>query len=143
MTKKLLILLACAGMAGCMPHFKDWDSYQTLFRNGETTPPERGDPYTFGGIAGGSGGKFARQSYATDNNAPDFRDATDSGKLGEIGTDRTPTPDGPVLMRDDGMPLNDVQKPASEGLSKTAVGTDVSAKEGRPELQLIEPKPVR
>ena len=94
MTKKLLALLACVCLTGCMPHFKDMDSYNTLFRNDEVTPSGKGDPYTFGGIAEGSGGAMARQSYATDNHPPDFRDATANGRLGEIARDRTPTPGG-------------------------------------------------
>lgn len=90
--KRLVILLGCLSLAGCVPHFKDLDSYNTLFRNQETTPPDKGDPYAFGGIAGATGGLVARQSYATDNNAPDPRDATETGKLGEIANTRTQVP---------------------------------------------------
>src|SRR5690348_2638646 len=101
MIKRLLFLATCATvMAGCVPHFKDLDSYNTMFRNDEVTGPGKGDPYAFGGIAEGSGGQMARQSYATDNSAPDIRDATDDGKLGEISRDRTHTTDprpGPAL----------------------------------------------
>ena len=100
MTKKLLILLGCVGLAGCVPHFKEMDSYHTAFRDTYTHPesmsavPDKGDPYTFGGIAEGSGGTMARQSYATDNQSADFRDANATGKLGEISKDRTQTPGG-------------------------------------------------
>jgi hypothetical protein len=100
MTKKALILVCCLGMAGCTPpHFKDLDSYHTEFRDSYTYPesvnpmPQKGDPYTFGGVGEGSGGTMARQSFATDTTSPDFRDATDTGKLGEIAKDRTQTPD--------------------------------------------------
>ena len=88
--KRLLILLACAGITGCMPHFKEADSYGTLFRNDEVTPPGKGDPYTFGGIAEGSGGTRARQSYATDNDSADPRD--DTARIGEIANERGETP---------------------------------------------------
>ncbi|HVT13206.1 MAG TPA: hypothetical protein VHE55_13155 [Fimbriimonadaceae bacterium] len=94
MIKKITILaLACVGMAGCMPHFKELDSYNTNFRNDEIqSMPGKGDPYTFGGIAEGSGGTYARQSYATDNPTMDARD--DTASLGEIAKNRTSTPGG-------------------------------------------------
>jgi hypothetical protein len=100
MTKKLLILLGCVCLGGCVPHFKEMDSYHTSFHDtyshpdSVTPPPEKGDPYAFGGIAEGSGGTMARQSYATDNDTPDFRDATGTGTMGEISKDRTHTPGG-------------------------------------------------
>lgn len=93
MVKRLLILCACAGLAGCLPHFKEADSYGTMFRGDEVKQmPEKGDPYTFGGIAEGSGGTMARQSYATDSKAADFRDATSTGKMGEIAKERMQSP---------------------------------------------------
>jgi hypothetical protein len=105
--KRLLLLTACVSvLAGCVPHFKEMDSYNTQFQDTYSQEdsvkplPNTGDPYSFGGIAEGSGGLMARQSYATDNQAPDFRDATETGKMGEIANDRTPTPDprpGPAL----------------------------------------------
>jgi len=88
--KRFLILLPFALLAGCVPHFKDVDSYNTMFR--KTEPPGNGDPFTYGGIAEGSGGTIDRTSYATDNQTPDPRDATGTGKLGEIARDRTQTP---------------------------------------------------
>jgi hypothetical protein len=95
--RKVLLLTVCVSVAGCVPHFKEMDSYNGQFRDsyspgGETTTtPNTGDPYTFSGIAEGSGGLMARQSYATDNQATDIRD--DTAKIGEIANDRTPTAD--------------------------------------------------
>ncbi|HTQ09436.1 MAG TPA: hypothetical protein VMI31_05135 [Fimbriimonadaceae bacterium] len=88
--KRLFILLPIVLAAGCMPHFKDVDSYDSMFQT--TVPPEKGDPFTFDGIAEGSGGTIARASYPTDNSTPDPLDATESGRLGELAKDRTPTP---------------------------------------------------
>jgi hypothetical protein len=94
MIKKLLVLLAVVGLAGCTPpHFKEMDSYGSLFRHGEAEPTGKGDPYTFGGIGEGSGGLMPRQTYADDSKTADFRDATETGKLGQIDKERTPTPD--------------------------------------------------
>jgi hypothetical protein len=94
MIKKLLVLLAVIGLAGCTPpHFKDMDSYNAMFREGEAPPTGKGDPYTFGGIGEGSGGLMPRQTYADDSKTTDFRDATETGKLGQIDKDRTPTDD--------------------------------------------------
>lgn len=91
--KKILILASCLLMAGCIPHFKEADSYGDLFRNDEIKQmPQTGDPYTYGGIAEGSGGTMARQTYATDNPSADFRDATETGRLGKIDSQRTTTP---------------------------------------------------
>ena len=99
MTKKFIAGLACLTLVGCMPHFKETDSYGTNFEDSYSNPesmkpmPNAGDPYTFGGIAEGSGGQMARQSYATDSDSPDFRDATATGVMGEIAKDRTTTED--------------------------------------------------
>jgi len=97
--RNLTLAIGCLSLAGCMPHFKEVDSYNTNFADSFSNPagikdmPNTGDPYTFGGVAEGSGGQNARQSYATDNDAHDFRDATATGVMGEISKDRTPTPD--------------------------------------------------
>lgn len=92
MIKRILILAGCLCMAGCMPHFKDMDSYHIMFRDKDEKPNGKGDPYTFGGIGEGSGGLMPRQTYATDSKEVDARDDTTS--LGEIDKDRTSTPDG-------------------------------------------------
>src|SRR4051812_33056935 len=104
MIKRILILAGCLCMAGCVPHFKDMDSYNIMFRDADEKPHGTGDPYTFGGIAEGSGGLIARQSHATDDKAPDPRDDTPVGKMGEIDKDRTPTADGMVMLGSVGSP---------------------------------------
>jgi hypothetical protein len=91
MIKRLPILLMCLIAAGCMPHFKSNDSYNTMFR--EPEPAQYADPYTFGGIGEGSGGTIARQTYPTDTVTPDPRDVTAEGKIGYSGEKRMRTPD--------------------------------------------------
>ncbi len=76
---KLLVLpLIAICLSGCyLP--RSIDSYNSTFRPG---PPEpnRADPYSFGGIADGSGGTMTRTSYSTDSKSPDPRSATETGR---------------------------------------------------------------
>ena len=82
----------CAALAGCgLPHFKYKDSQGTLLR--DEKPVGTGDPYTFAGIAEGSGGQITRTSHPTDTDSPDMRDTTEVGKIGKIDEPRTRTPD--------------------------------------------------
>lgn len=91
MIKRLPILLVCVAAVGCMPHFKSSDSYNAMFR--EPVPAQETDPYTFGGIAEGSGGTIARQTYPTDTQGPDPRAVSATGDAGYTGENRTRTPD--------------------------------------------------
>jgi hypothetical protein len=98
MLKRILILVSCAALAGCgLPHFKYKDSQGTLLR--DEKPIGTGDPYTFAGIAEGSGGQITRTSHPTDTNSPDMRDTTEVGKIGKIDEPRTRTPDVPRVWR--------------------------------------------
>jgi hypothetical protein len=94
MIKKVLILAGLVCLAGCTPpHFKEMDSYGAMFREGEAAPTGEGDPYTFGGMGEGSGGLLPKQTSADDSGAPDPRDDTKTGRLGQFDKDRTETPD--------------------------------------------------
>ena len=127
MVKKLLVLAGLACLAGCTPpHFKDVDSYGAMFREGEAPPTGKGDPYTFGGIGEGSGGLMPRQTYADDSQTSDFRDATETGKMGQIDKDRTETAD----VRESGGPVGNTSsrigfdEPLDQGTNK--MGLEVS-----------------
>jgi hypothetical protein len=91
--KPLLLALMALPMVGCIYRPRSWDSYHSTF---QANPPEpnKADPYTFGGIAEGSGGTLTRTSYATDSKSPDPRSATESGRAA-ISLDQ-PRVEGPV-----------------------------------------------
>lgn len=96
--KKILILLGCACLAGCMPHIKAQDSYGMMFHEAPNKNAV-GDPYTFGGIGESTGGLVPTTDWG-DVPRVNVREEAATGTLhhtgGETATDKVASPAGGV-----------------------------------------------
>jgi hypothetical protein len=90
-----LLVVAAVGtaLAGC--RIKSVESFESAV-NPSPPSPGKGDPYTYGGVAEGTGGLSTKTSYATDTNTPDPLSATETGKAGRIDQPRVQLPSAPA-----------------------------------------------
>jgi hypothetical protein len=77
-TNLLILSLAAIALVGCGTP-KSIDSYYSATTK-NAAAPGNGDPYSFGGFAGATGGIKSRTSYATDSKSVDPRATTPNGQ---------------------------------------------------------------
>jgi hypothetical protein len=130
--KPLLLALLALPLVGCIYKPRSWDSYHSTFYP-NPQEPNRADPYTFGGIAEGSGGTITRTSYATDTKSPDPRSHTVTGKSAMFDDERVSGPySDPTLT----IKVRDAEGrlPHGAGSAGTAVGSPAGTPDRRPDI---------
>jgi hypothetical protein len=111
----LVLGLAAMSLVGC--RVKSVESFESAVKQSPNSPGG-GDPYTYGGMAEGTGGLSTKTSYPTDNKSDDPLAVTASGKAGRIDQPRLPVSGGAP-----GGPVDKTQTTLGEGAKVDANGT--------------------